>query len=78
MIHSDETGRQSRRVFLISGISLLGSGMALATPVLLSGCGDDKGTMGMVENPDDPTKKAKDSMNYYQQSKLKGGAPKQK
>jgi hypothetical protein len=78
MIHSDETDRQSRRAFLMSGISLLGSGMVLATPALLSGCGDDKGTIGMVENPEDPTKKAKDSMNYYQQSKLKGAAPKHK
>ncbi len=76
MNHSYPTDRPSRRVILISGISLLGFGMTLASPFLLSGCGDDKSQTGQVENPDDPAQKAKDSMNYYKESNLKGGKAK--
>lgn len=77
MNRSDQTDRPSRRVVLISGISLLGFGMALASPLLLSGCGDDKVKIGNVEKGDDPAVQAKDSMDFYRQSKLgKGGAAK--
>ncbi len=72
MTHSDETDRQSRRVFLISGISLLGSGMVLATPALLSGCGDDKGTMGMVENAEDPTQESQGFDELLQAAESQG------
>jgi hypothetical protein len=78
MNQSDRTVRPSRRVILTSGISLLGFGTALTAPVLFSGCGEDKGQIGQVENPVDPTQKAKDSMQYYQQSKGQGGAAKKK
>jgi hypothetical protein len=60
---------------LISGISLLSFGMALASPFLFSGCGDEKGA-GRVENPEDPAQKAKDSMSFYRQQNLKGGKAK--
>jgi hypothetical protein len=75
MNHSYQTDRPSRRAVLTSGISLLGFGMALAPPFLFSGCGDEKGA-GMVENPEDPAQKAKDSMSYYRQQNLKDGKPK--
>ena len=70
MNRSDQTDRPSRRVILISGVSLLGFGMALASPLLLSGCGDDKAQLGNVEKGEDPAVQAKASMDYYKQSKL--------
>jgi len=45
---------------------------------LLSGCGDDKSQMTMVEQQDDPAKIAKDSMDFYKGSHLKSGAAKKK
>jgi hypothetical protein len=75
MNHSYQTDRPSRRAVLISGISLLGFGMAVASPFLFSGCGEDKGA-GMVEHPENPADKAKDSMSYYRQQNLKGGKAK--
>jgi hypothetical protein len=76
MNHSYRTDRPSRRVVLISGTFLLSFGMTLASPLLLSGCGDDKVQMGNVEKSDDPKEKAKDSMDYYKQQNLKGGKAK--
>jgi hypothetical protein len=75
MNHSYQTDRPSRRVVLLSGISLLGFGLAVTSPFLFSGCGDEKGA-GMVENPENPADKAKDSMGYYRQQNLKGGKAK--
>jgi hypothetical protein len=63
-----------RRRFLASGASLLGCALATVAAGLLSGCGDDKGTMTAVEKGPD-LNKAKDSMDFY---KNKAAAPKKK
>jgi hypothetical protein len=67
---SDNT-HPTRRRFLVSGISLLVCGAGAS---LLSGCGDDKGTMKQVENAPDMKTKAQDSMKFYldKKSQAKG------
>ncbi len=44
-------------------------GMALASSMLLAGCGSDKGDTGtqVPKAAEDPTAKAQDSMNAYRQ-----------
>ncbi len=61
----------SRRRFLCSGMSLVGFGLALSAPSLLSGCGDDKGSVTQIESPVDPTKTpgGMDSMKAYMEQK---------
>ena len=60
-----------RRRFLVSGVSVLRYAGALGLISLLGGCNDDKGAMVPVENAPDPAQKAKDSMEFYLQSKNK-------
>jgi hypothetical protein len=65
-----------RRQFIVLGISMVGSVLGFGSVSLLSGCGDDKGDVTHPENPTDVSEKAKDSMQYYQNARLKKGAPK--
>jgi hypothetical protein len=65
-----------RRRLPISTSCLLGFALTLSSASLLSGCGDDKSEMKMVEQKDDPAVIAKDSMNFYKTQK--GAAPKKK
>jgi hypothetical protein len=65
--------RQRRGI--LSRISVLGFVLAIVSPFGLSGCGDDKGGMTQVENPEDPAVKAKDSMDAYKKANFKGNKP---
>jgi len=67
-----------RRRFSISASCLLGFAVNIGSASLLSGCGNDQSQMKMIEQKDDPAKIAKDSMDYYKNAHLKGGAAKKK
>jgi hypothetical protein len=76
MIPSDET-RRSRPRHFISVISLLGFGLSLCSVGLIVGCDDGKSGTIQIEKAEDPAQKAKDSMDYYRNNKMKKpGAPK--
>lgn len=64
---------QGRRRFLATGFSFFAAAFSLGSIV---GCSDDKSGGGPIENAPDPAEKAKDSMNAYKDSHLKGGAKK--
>jgi len=59
-------------------LSLIGFALPMGSASLLSGCGEDKSTMKMIEQKDDPATIAKDSMDFYRNTHLKGGAAKKK
>lgn len=61
---------QERRRFLTTGLSLFGAAVALGS---IAGCGDDKSNMTPIENAPDPAQLAKDSMDNYQNTRLKDG-----
>ena len=75
MRESSTTG-WPRRHFIVSGISMFGLVLGLGSVSLLSGCGDDKGDITHPDNSKDATKEAKDSLDYYKNTRLKGGASK--
>jgi len=62
--------------FSVSMSFLLGFALTMGSASLLSGCGDDKSQMKMIEQKDDPATIAKDSMDAYKNAHLKGGAAK--
>ncbi|MGO9467624.1 MAG: hypothetical protein ACLQIB_37545 [Isosphaeraceae bacterium] len=64
--------------FSISMFSLLGFVLTMGSASLLSGCGDDKSQMQMVEQKEAPAEIAKGSMDFYKNSHLKGGAARKK
>jgi hypothetical protein len=59
----------SRRSFLLSGLALSGG-------ALLAGCGGGDEKAIEVTKQEDPSLKAKESMEYYQKNMLKKGAAK--
>jgi hypothetical protein len=72
MEHSRET-RWLRRRFLVSGLSLFGSALALGSASLLSGCGGEDKSAGQLENVKDPTKTqdGMDSMKAFMEEQKK-------
>ena len=62
------SGKVCRR--FVSGTTVLGFGLALASVGAISGCSDSDKSAGQVENPVDPAQKAKDSMDFYKKSQI--------
>jgi len=62
--------------FSVCMSSLLGLVLTIGSASLLSGCGNDQSQTKTLEHQDDPAKVAKDSMDFYKNSHLKGGAAK--
>jgi len=56
--------------------SLLGLALTLGSAILLSGCGESQVTT--LDPKEDPAKIAKDSMDFYKNAHMKGGAAKKK
>jgi hypothetical protein len=73
MIPPAETHGLRRRSF-VSGLSLVAFGLSIGSVGLIAGCGDEKGNMTQVENPENPADKAKDSMNFYKNDQMKKAA----
>ena len=76
MIPSDEKRRPHCR-FFVSGLYLFSFGLSLGAVGLISGCDDDKGRITQIVEHGNPAERAKDSMKFYTQEKMKkpGGSP---
>jgi len=70
MIPSDEKRRPFCRLF-VSGLYLFGFGFSLGAVGLISGCDDDKSRITQIESTENPAERAKDSMKFYAQEKMK-------
>ncbi len=70
MTPSDEKRRPHCRLF-VSGLYFFSFGLSLGAVGLISGCDDDKGRVTQIESTENPAERAKDSMKFYTQEKMK-------